>query len=76
MPSWRPCASACGRKDEHPLHVPGYGREAPLAANSIESAKQELSEPERRLDDAEHWLGRMLAQAVECLALGRLEGIS
>ena len=72
-PNWRAYASVCDRKDEHPLHVPGHGHEAPLAADMIEPAEQELAERDRRLDNAEHRLGRLLAQTVQLLALERLE---
>src|ERR1700687_181893 len=41
----------------HPLDVPGHGDEAPLAADAIEPAQQELAESHHRFDDAEHRLG-------------------
>jgi hypothetical protein len=38
----------------HPFDVPGHGDEAPLAADAIEPAQQELAESHHRFDDAEH----------------------
>ena len=49
----------------HPLDVPGHGDEAPLAADAIEPAQQELAESHHRFDDAEHRLRGLLAQSVE-----------
>ena len=46
---------------EHPLQVPCHGHKLPLATGGIEPAQQELPEPQHGLDDAEHWLGRLLA---------------
>ena len=40
----------------HPLDVPGHGDEAPLAADAVEPAQQELAESHHRFDDAEHRL--------------------
>src|SRR6516225_7803692 len=45
-----------GAEDEDPLYIPGHGHQAPLAANLIEPAQQELSEAQDRLDDAEYRL--------------------
>ena len=53
----------------HPLDVPGHGDEAPLAADAIEPAQQELAESNHRFDDAEHRLWGLLAQTVELFAL-------
>ena len=53
----------------HPLDVPGHGDEAPLAADAIEAAQQELAESHYRFDDAEHRLRGLLAQTVELFAL-------
>src|ERR1700686_1537180 len=53
----------------HPLDVPGHGDEAPLAADAIEPAQQELAESHHRFDDAEHRLRGLLAQTVELFAL-------
>src|ERR1700681_1477910 len=53
----------------HPLDVPAHGDEAPLAADAIEPAQQELAESHHRFDDAEHRLRGLLAQTVELLAL-------
>ena len=72
---WFELASVCARQDEHPLDVPRHGHEVPLAAHIVDATQQELAEPEHRFDDAEHRLGRLLAQGVEFLALGRLEAM-
>ena len=56
---------------EHALDVPGQGDEAPFAAYLVEPAQRELSEAEHRFDDAEHRFGRLLAQGIALLALGR-----
>ena len=53
----------------HPLDVPGHSNQAPLAADAIEPAQQELSESHYRFDDAEHRLWGLLAQTVELFAL-------
>jgi hypothetical protein len=37
-------ASLGGLKGEHPLHVPGHGHKASLAAHLVEPAEQKLSE--------------------------------
>src|SRR5215510_1286297 len=42
-------------------------------AHIVDPTQQEPAEPEHRFDDAEYRLGRLLAQGVEFLALGRLE---
>src|ERR1700680_2744221 len=60
-------SAAAERK--HSLEVPGHGDEAPLAANLVEAAQQELAEAHYRFDDAEHRFRRLLAQAVKLLAL-------
>src|ERR1700691_5325439 len=57
----------------HPLDVPGYGDEAPLAVDVIESAQLELAESHHRFDDAEHRFGDLLAQPIEFFAVRRLE---
>ena len=61
---------------EHSLDVPGHGDEAPLCFDLCEAAQGELAEAHDRLDDAEHRLGRLLAQGVEPLALRRGEAMS
>ena len=53
----------------HPLDVPGHSNQAPLAADAIEPAQQELSESHHRFDNAEHRLRGLLAQTVELFAL-------
>ena len=50
----------------HPLDVPGHSNQAPLAADAIEPAQQELSESHHRFDDAEHRLWGLLAQGSSC----------
>ena len=60
---------------EHALDVPGQGDEAPFAAYLVEPAQRELSEAEHRFDDAEHRFGRLLAQGIELLALGRRQAM-
>jgi hypothetical protein len=62
-----------GGEDEHPLQVPHHGHEAPLDAHFVETAQRKLAEFERRLDDAEHRLRRLLAQSLEVAAFGRLQ---
>ena len=54
-------ASGGARQGEQPLPVVGHGHQAPLAADSVEAAEQELAEPQYRFDDAEHRLGGLLA---------------
>src|SRR3954451_20230004 len=39
--------SGSGCEGEQPLHVVGHGHEVPLAADVVETAEQELAEPER-----------------------------
>src|SRR5277367_3421370 len=58
-------------ENEDPLHVPGHGHQAPLAANLVEPAQQELSKAQNRFDDAEDRLRGVLAPAVEFFAFGR-----
>ena len=60
---------SAGAEREHPLDVPGHGDEAPLAADIVEPAQQELAESHHRFDDAEHRFRGLLAQGVELLAL-------
>src|SRR5580704_11573132 len=55
----------------HPLDVPGHGDKAPLIADAVEPAQQELAESHHRFDDAEHWLRGLLAQTIELFALRR-----
>ena len=50
-----------GAKDEHPLHIPGHGHKAPLAADTVDPAQQKLAEAQHRLDDAEHRFRHLLA---------------
>ena len=50
-------------EDEHPLQIPRHRHEGPLAAHFVEAAQQELTESERRFDDAEHRLRRLLRKA-------------
>src|SRR5271169_2049999 len=57
-------------ENEDPLHVPGHGHQAPLAANLVEPAQQELSKAQNRFDDAEDRLRGMPAPAVEFFAFG------
>src|SRR6202049_5400906 len=54
---------------KHSLEVPGHGDKAPLAANLVETAQQELAKAHHRFDDAEHRFGGLFAQAVKLLAL-------
>jgi hypothetical protein len=61
-----------GGEDEHPPQVPHHGHEAPLDAHFVETAQRKLAESERRLDDAQHRLRRLLAQSLEVAAFGRL----
>ena len=42
-----------GAEGEHPFNNPGHGHEAPLAAHLVEHAERELTESERRFDDAD-----------------------
>jgi hypothetical protein len=53
----------------HPFDVPGHGDEAPLAADAIEPAQQELAESHHRFDDAKHRLRGLLAQSVKLFDL-------
>src|SRR3954451_18204052 len=39
--------SGSGCEGEQPLHVVGHGHQVPLAADVVETAEQELAEPER-----------------------------
>src|SRR5215217_8354801 len=65
--------SGSGCESEQSLHVVGHGHEVPLATDVVEATQQELAEPECRFDDAEHRLGRVLAQGVQRPALGCLQ---
>ena len=60
-------------EDEHPLHIPRHGHKAPLAADTVDPAQQELAKAQHRLDDAEHRLRHLLAQRVELLAVRGLQ---
>ncbi len=51
----------------------GHGHETPLAANLLEAAQRELTEPERKFDDAEHRFWRVFVQGVERSAPRRLQ---
>ncbi len=62
-------------EDKHPLQVPGHGDEAPFAARALEAAQQELARAQHRFHDAEHRLGRVLAQRLELAAFGGLEPV-
>src|SRR5271155_6234299 len=64
-----------GMENEDPLHVPGHGHQAPLAANLVEPAQQELSKAQNRFDDAEHRFWGVLALAVEFFAFGRGQAV-
>src|SRR6516225_2595598 len=64
-----------GAEDEDPLYIPGHGHQAPLAANLVEPAQQELSEDQDRLDDAEYRLRAVFAPSVEFLAFGRRQAM-
>src|SRR5271169_313122 len=71
---WLPL-SLPGTEGEDPLDVPGHGHQAPLAADLVEPAQQELPKAQNRLDDAEHRLWGVLALAVELLAFGRGQAV-
>jgi hypothetical protein len=55
---------------EDPLHVPGHGHEAPLAADLVEPAPPELAQAENRFEDAEPRLRGVLSPSIELLASG------
>src|ERR1700693_3118213 len=55
----------------HSLDVPGHGDEAPLAADAIEPAQQELAESHHRFDDAEHRFRGLRAKTIALFARGR-----
>jgi hypothetical protein len=61
---WLFWAASGGTDGEHPLHIPGHSHEAPLAAHLVEPAERELTESERRFDDAEHRFRSLFAQGV------------
>jgi hypothetical protein len=70
------CYAALPRTEgEHPLDIPGHGHQAPLAANLVEPAQQELSEAENRLDDAEDRLRDVFAPSIELLAFRRRQAM-
>src|SRR5208283_966593 len=71
---WLPL-SLPGTEGEDPLDVPGHGHQAPLAADLVEPAQQELPKAQNRLDDAEHRLWGVLALAVEFFAFGRGQAV-
>src|SRR6202158_3883550 len=54
---------------KHSLDVPGHGDEAPLAANLVEAAQQELAESHHRFDDAKHRFRGLLARTIDFFAL-------
>ena len=60
----------------HPLDVPGHSNQAPLAADAIEPAQQELAESHHRFDDAEHRLRGLLAQTVEPCGVRRRQAMA
>src|SRR6516165_6654348 len=64
-----------GAEDEDPLYIPGHGHQAPLAANLVEPAQQELSKAQDRLDDAEYRIRGVFAPSVEFLAFGRRQAM-
>src|ERR1700733_15486608 len=55
-------ARSAGAERIHPLDVPGHCNEAPLAADIVEPAQQELAESHHRFDDAEHRFRSLFAQ--------------
>ena len=69
----RLAAGQAGARTNNPLKVPRHGHEAPLDAHFVETAQRKLAESERRLDDVEHRLRRLLAQGLEVAAFGRLQ---
>src|SRR6267378_8174600 len=62
-------AGSAGAERKHPLHVPGHCNEAPLTADIVEPAQQELTESHHRFDDPEHRFRGLFAQGVEFFAL-------
>ena len=50
-----------GVEDEHPLHIPGHGHEAPLAAHFFEFAQRKIDGIEKLSNDAEEVPGSVCA---------------
>ena len=71
LPNWRRTLTmrSAGAEREHPLDVPCHRNEAPLAADVVEPAQQELAESHHRFDDPEHRFRGLFAQGVEFFAL-------
>src|ERR1019366_10412303 len=67
LPIWRhaPAVRSAIAERIHPLDVPGHCNEAPLAADIVEPAQQELAESHHRFDDPEHRFRGLFAQSVE-----------
>jgi hypothetical protein len=59
-----------GNESEDPLHVRSHRHQAPLAADLVVPAQQELAKAENRFDDAEHGLRDVLALGVQLFASG------
>ena len=69
------CALLPSIESEDPLQVPGHCHQAPLAADLVEPAQQELAKAENRFDDPEHRLRGVLSPGVELLAFGRGQAV-
>ena len=63
-----PVHSLAGGQPVQPLQVPGQTHQTPFACCYCQTTQRELSEPQHFLDDADHWLNRRLAQAIDGLA--------
>src|SRR3990172_11018268 len=71
-PAWSVRAAVPARLSchyRHPFDVPCHGYQRPLASHRCQATQQELPETHHRLDDAEHRLHRLLAQAIEFASL-------
>src|SRR5450759_190377 len=72
---YAPAARSAGAERKHPLHVPGHCNEAPLTADVVEPAQQELAESHHGFDDSEHRFRGLFAQGVLLFAVWRPQTI-
>src|SRR6266403_991590 len=66
-------ADSAELQSEHAPKVPTHRDQAPLTFDVLEPSQEKLAKSHRRLDAAEHRLGRLLAQRVKLPACRGLE---
>ena len=67
-----PAAHSAGAERKHPLHVPGHCNEAPLTADVVEPAQQELAESHHGFNDSEHRFRGLFAQGVLLILINEI----